>query len=199
MDEPSDIGTALIARRRALGISQRELGDLIGVKQPQIARWEAAGYRTTSLERIDSVASALNCDLTLETTGGLPLAAEEAAAYAPSPPGSHAEGLNALARLRVDPSVIAAFCRLHGISEFALFGSVLGDGFDPRSDVDVLVAYEPGAEPPDFGTLADLRSELTGIFRRHVDLADRRDVEESENYLRRARILREARAVYVAR
>lgn len=40
--------------------------------------------------------------------------------------------------LSVDDRALAAFCRRHGIRRLALFGSVLGDDFSDRSDVDVL-------------------------------------------------------------
>ena len=40
---------------------------------------------------------------------------------------------------------IIDFCRRWEITELALFGSVLRDDFDPKSDVDVLVTFEPAA------------------------------------------------------
>jgi hypothetical protein len=63
---------------------------------------------------------------------------------------------------------IASFCRQNRIRRLALFGSVLRRDFGPESDVDVLVEFEPGAEPGlrFFGMQRDL-SELLG---RPVDL-----------------------------
>jgi hypothetical protein len=50
--------------------------------------------------------------------------------------------------LAIDPEAVAAFCRDRGIRKLSLFGSVLRDDFDPaRSDVDVLVEYEPHVRP----------------------------------------------------
>ena len=46
--------------------------------------------------------------------------------------------------IAIDREKIAAFCRERGILRLSLFGSVLRDDFDPvRSDVDVLIEYEP--------------------------------------------------------
>lgn len=42
---------------------------------------------------------------------------------------------------------IADFCRRHHIRKLSLFGSVLGDGFRPDSDIDVIVEFEPGHVP----------------------------------------------------
>lgn len=56
MESLLDIGPALTALRRARGMSQRELGVRLGVAQQQIARWEASGYQSTSLERVNDVA-----------------------------------------------------------------------------------------------------------------------------------------------
>ena len=54
-----DIGPLLVRARTARGLSQRELGERLGVVQQQIARWEACEYRTASLERLSRVADVL--------------------------------------------------------------------------------------------------------------------------------------------
>ncbi len=49
--------------------------------------------------------------------------------------------------IALDREKIAVFCRERGIRRLSLFGSVLRDDFDAaRSDVDVLVEFQPGAE-----------------------------------------------------
>jgi len=191
MPYPLDIGTQLIAARTSSGLTQRELGRRLGVKQPQIARWESTKYRSASLAHVDAVARALG----LETATPLP-AAETAAVYAAQ---SADTAERALARLGVRPETIEAFCRLHGIAEFALFGSSVRTDFSPESDVDILLTWSEGAAPADFQTLLDIEAELSGIFRREVDVVDRAAVERSENYVRARRILDGARSVYVAR
>lgn len=51
------------------------------------------------------------------------------------------------AKIPIDRDKIAEFCRRHHIRKLALFGSVLRDDFQPDSDVDVLVEFEPGHVP----------------------------------------------------
>ena len=68
------------------------------------------------------------------------------------------------ARIEVPRQRLAEFCRRHHIRRLSLFGSVLGEGFGPESDVDVLVEFEAGKVPGLF-RLAGLemeRSELLG-------------------------------------
>jgi predicted nucleotidyltransferase/DNA-binding XRE family transcriptional regulator len=196
MMTPRDIGSGLVAARKAQDITQRELAARAGVKQPQIARWEATAYGSASLGRVDSVARALGLDIEVLP---FPIAAEAPAPYAPSSAPVSDTGTRALARLGVSPDTIAAFCRLHGVRRFALFGSSVRTDFGPGSDVDVLVTWTPGSEPSGIQARLDLQQELRGIFRRNVDLVDRDSVERSENYVRRARILEGARTVHVAR
>ena len=91
---------------------------------------------------------------------------------------------------------IAAFCERWGVSEFALFGSVLRDDFTEKSDVDVMVEFAPGRTPGlAFVTMAD---ELEELFGRKVDLVTREAVERSPNYIRRKAVLESAQVVYVA-
>ena len=45
------------------------------------------------------------------------------------------------ARICLSEQDIAAFCRQWGVSDFALFGSVLRDDFSLGSDIDVLVRF----------------------------------------------------------
>jgi len=55
-----DIGHLLVRARQQRGMSQRELGEAVWVKQQQIARWETGAYRTASLERVSRVAEVLD-------------------------------------------------------------------------------------------------------------------------------------------
>ena len=92
---------------------------------------------------------------------------------------------------------IAAFCSKWHISELALFGSVLGPDFGPRSDIDVLVTFEPDSRHNLFD-LVQMEDELRAIFGRDVDLIDRKSVEASRNYIRRREVLGSMETVYVA-
>lgn len=64
---------------------------------------------------------------------------------------------------------LAEFCRRHGIRRLSLFGSVLREDFGPRSDVDVLVEFEPTARVGLMG-LAGMEIELGELIGRKVDL-----------------------------
>lgn len=63
---------------------------------------------------------------------------------------------------------VAEFCRRHGVRRLALFGSVLRDDFEPESDIDVLVEFEPG-ERVGLRFFA-MERELSDLFGRTVDL-----------------------------
>jgi uncharacterized protein len=93
---------------------------------------------------------------------------------------------------------IADFCQRWRINEFALFGSVLRDDFDPQSDVDVLVTFAPGA---DWSLLDHVRmeQELADLLGRRIDLLSKQAVEQSHNWIRRREILNTAEVVYVSR
>ncbi len=90
---------------------------------------------------------------------------------------------------------LAAFCRRWGVSELALFGSVLRDDFTRESDIDVLVSFRPGAAIH-FRDLLRMETELTALFGRKVDLGTRRSVEADPNYLRRQAILGSTKVIY---
>lgn len=156
-----DIGTSLVRTRRALGIPQRELAATLGTTQQQIARWEASGYRTASLERVAAAAEALGVAL----PGG-PIAAEAGATY-----GATAAAATAPVR---DLGEIATRLRGHardlrdtyGFDRLGVFGSFATGGQGPSSDVDLLVETKsPGGIR--FVEAVLFLEELLG---RHVDL-----------------------------
>jgi hypothetical protein len=98
-------------------------------------------------------------------------------------------------RFNIHPDALAAFCRKWKITELALFGSVLREDFSPDSDVDVLVVFSPDSS----WTLLDVigaEEELGRLFGRSVDLVEKQTVEQSENPIRRDRILTSARTIY---
>jgi len=70
--------------------------------------------------------------------------------------------------LRIPKVGLAGFCKKHHIRRLALFGSVLRPDFGPKSDIDVLVEFEPGHVPglAFFG----MQDELSELFGRKVDL-----------------------------
>lgn len=89
---------------------------------------------------------------------------------------------------------IEPFCRRWRIREFSLFGSVLRADFGPRSDMDVLVRFEPAAEW-DLFHLVEMRDELIALFGRNVDLVEQ---EGLRNPFRRRTILDTREVIYRA-
>jgi predicted nucleotidyltransferase len=67
------------------------------------------------------------------------------------------------------PRSVSDYCHAHAISRLRLFGSATRGDFDPlRSDLDLLVEYEPGSHPGlDHFRIAE---ELSELFGRKVDL-----------------------------
>jgi HTH-type transcriptional regulator / antitoxin HipB len=59
----SDLPTILIKARIAAGMTQKELAEIIGVQEQQIQRYEAAHYSSTSFDRLQVIASALQIDI----------------------------------------------------------------------------------------------------------------------------------------
>ena len=85
-------------------------------------------------------------------------------------------------------------CRKYQIRELSLFGSILADSFNDRSDVDILVSFLPDANP----TLVDLdeiRAALAVVFGREVDMVE---AEAIRNPFRRYAILSHREKVYAA-
>jgi len=73
-------------------------------------------------------------------------------------------------RIEIPRQRLAEFCRRHHIRRLSLFGSVLGEGFGPASDVDVLVEFEADKVPGLF-RLAGLEMELSELLGgRKVDM-----------------------------
>jgi len=46
-------------------------------------------------------------------------------------------------RFRIRRKKIADFCKRWNVSEFSVFGSAVRKDFGPKSDVDVMVVFEP--------------------------------------------------------
>jgi predicted nucleotidyltransferase len=75
-------------------------------------------------------------------------------------------------RILIPEEQVAACCRRNQVRRLALFGSGLREGFCPDSDVDVLVAFEPGVRVS-FLALGRMQRELSALLGRPVDLVPR--------------------------
>ncbi|OHB61779.1 MAG: DNA polymerase subunit beta [Planctomycetes bacterium RBG_13_60_9] len=97
-------------------------------------------------------------------------------------------------KVQLDRSVLAEFCRRWRIGELSVFGSVLRDDFNPNSDLDFLVSFEPGT-PLDIDRLLDMKEELEARLGRPVDLVEK---EALRNPWRRHEILKTRQVIYAA-
>lgn len=93
---------------------------------------------------------------------------------------------------------IGALCRRHRVAELAMFGSALRDDFDPHSDLDFLVRFEPDAERPWMGEFQALEEDLSALLGRRVDVLDWNAIERSRNWIRREAILSSKQSVFAA-
>jgi ribosome-binding protein aMBF1 (putative translation factor) len=58
-----NLPAALIQARVALGLSQRELAERLGIKEQQIQRYEATNYASASLSRVAEVIAAMGLEV----------------------------------------------------------------------------------------------------------------------------------------
>ncbi|PDW04087.1 nucleotidyltransferase family protein [Candidatus Viridilinea mediisalina] len=93
---------------------------------------------------------------------------------------------------------LSLFCREWGIIEVALFGSVLRDDFHAASDIDLLVRFHDDVDYSLFD-LVRMGDQLEAIFGRHVDIIDRKALEQSANPIRRNSIFDSAEVIYAER
>ena len=59
----AEIASRIYELRKQAGLTQKQLAELIGTKQPVISRLEEADYSGHSLEMLNRIATALHCRL----------------------------------------------------------------------------------------------------------------------------------------
>lgn len=96
--------------------------------------------------------------------------------------------------ISISPEFVQEFCRKWHVSELSLFGSVLRPDFRASSDVDFLVAFEPGRNATLEQWMA-MEDELRALLGREIDLVERRLVV---NPFRRHHILTNRQILYAA-
>ncbi len=184
MTRISDIGPALLAARTERGLTQRELGDLLGVHQQQVARWERDRYSRVALSRLQRIAEALGMDDVAVNLGADAvcqqqlLAAEESAEYGSDTATALLETPDAGAVTPVrDLGEVVARIRAHaaelqeryGVTRIDVFGSFARGEQRPDSDVDLIVEVSQPTLESVFGSeeyLGDIlgRKADTGSF-----------------------------------
>lgn len=71
-------------------------------------------------------------------------------------------------KIQIPYDKLSAFCKKNHINKLSFFGSVLRDDFSKKSDIDILVEFDPHHIPGlDF---FDMRNQLSKILKRKVDL-----------------------------
>ena len=96
-------------------------------------------------------------------------------------------------RIKIPQKSLEAFCHKYQVQRLALFGSVLRDDFNPNSDVDGLVVFDPSARVT-FMTLGRMKRELSELFQHTVDLVP----QEGLKIAIREAVLASAQEVYAA-
>lgn len=99
--------------------------------------------------------------------------------------------------INVPEQQLIEFCHRWKVIEFALFGSVLREDFQPDSDIDVLVTFTPKTHWSLFD-LVTMQNELETLLGNKVDLVERPALERSANYIRRKSILDTMEIIYAA-
>lgn len=94
----------------------------------------------------------------------------------------------------IDLDVVKSLSEKFKIKELFLFGSILGEDFNEKSDIDILVEFLPEADYSlfDLFVIKDVFSQKLG---RKVDLVEKQGLR---NPYRRKRILETARKIYDA-
>lgn len=72
-------------------------------------------------------------------------------------------------KIQIPKDKITQFCQKNHIANMSLFGSVLTDQFNSKSDVDFLVEFQSEHIPTLFD-IVTMEEELSDIIGRHADL-----------------------------
>ena len=98
-----------------------------------------------------------------------------------------------LGGIQVGSPTLAELCRRYGVKELSLFGSAARGEMGPKSDVDIMVEFEPGVR---IGLIrfASLVEELESLAEHKVDLVTRRGLKPWV----RSEVLKDARVIYAA-
>jgi HTH-type transcriptional regulator / antitoxin HipB len=82
VDTPQQLRTILRSLRQSRGLTQTQLGQMLGVSQKRIARIEAAP-EVTAFDQIARMISAMGCRLVIEEPSAYKAAEPEPAGYTP--------------------------------------------------------------------------------------------------------------------
>ena len=94
-------------------------------------------------------------------------------------------------RINIPINWIESFCKNHHIVKLALFGSVLTNQFSEKSDIDILIEFDPNHVPGLF-SFVEMKEELSTNLGRDVDLRTPEDISK----LFRNDVIQQAYLVY---
>lgn len=80
-----------------------------------------------------------------------------------------------LSNIPIPTEKINQFCKKNHIINMSIFGSVLTDKFNSKSDVDFLVEFQPEHIPTLFD-IVNMEEELSNIIGRHADLRTKKGI-----------------------
>lgn len=72
---------------------------------------------------------------------------------------------------------ICALCDQNKVKELYVFGSVLTPSFNEKSDIDVLVQFEPMKLEDYFDNYMDLKEKLTHLLAHEIDLVENQAIK----------------------
>ncbi len=94
----------------------------------------------------------------------------------------------------VNEQALAELCKISGIVRLSVFGSVLRQDFNDKSDVDLLVVFGEGSKV-DLYDICIIRDRLSEIIGREVDLVEEKALI---NPFRRREIMSNVEVLYAA-
>jgi predicted nucleotidyltransferase len=90
-------------------------------------------------------------------------------------------------------SKLIELCEKHNVQQLYMFGSVLTDKFNSKSDIDLLIQFAAIDETAYFDNYMDLKEQFEILFQRSIDLVENQAVR---NPIFRKVIDREKQLIY---
>lgn len=99
--------------------------------------------------------------------------------------------------INIQEEQLAEICKKFKIRELTIFGSALREDFNEKSDVDLLVEFNPNSGISLFDVV-DLKEALESFLGREVDIVSKKAIQRSRNYLKKKAILDNYMVIYAS-
>jgi len=96
-------------------------------------------------------------------------------------------------KIEINYNTLNMLCENHKVDELYLFGSILTDKFNEKSDVDMLIKFNVMDIKDYFDNYMDLKEKLDELFHRPIDLVENQAIK---NPIFRKVIDREKKIIY---